>query len=372
MYTEPFPGIAIYRYRYRNLSSWIKEASTSDTCFDMVVMSCNLSEGHICIPMLSHLGSRPNRSNSQTTFGSVPFPFHSYSFYTSVTSCVFLPCLKPTCVFLQCLRLACVFLQCVRPTCVFLQCLRPACVFLQCVRPTCVFLQCLRPACVFLQCVRPTCVFLQCLRLACVFLQCVRPTCVFLQCLRPACVFLQCVRPTCVFLQCLRLACVFLQCLRPACVFLQCLRPACVFLQCLKPTCVFLQWLKPTCVFLQWLRLACVFLRASRCNFAEVEGHMMIFPRRRQTEVCDNLLICRLRTGVSLAVLSGGHYRPWHPSEWRRRPNSKVSLFLLLPLPGPLCDIPATTYVHTVKPLYNGHIGPCKNGPYNEVASLLR
>ena len=26
----------------------------------------------------------------------------------------------------------------------------------------------------------------------------------------------------------------------------------------------------------------------------------------------------------------------------------------------------------TVKPLYNGHIGPCKTGPYNEVASLLR
>ena len=27
---------------------------------------------------------------------------------------------------------------------------------------------------------------------------------------------------------------------------------------------------------------------------------------------------------------------------------------------------------YTVKPLYNGHIGPCKTGPYNEVASLLR
>ena len=27
---------------------------------------------------------------------------------------------------------------------------------------------------------------------------------------------------------------------------------------------------------------------------------------------------------------------------------------------------------NTVKPLYNGHIGPCKTGPYNEVASLLR
>ena len=26
----------------------------------------------------------------------------------------------------------------------------------------------------------------------------------------------------------------------------------------------------------------------------------------------------------------------------------------------------------TVKPLYNGHIGPCKTDPYNEVASLLR
>ena len=27
---------------------------------------------------------------------------------------------------------------------------------------------------------------------------------------------------------------------------------------------------------------------------------------------------------------------------------------------------------NTVKTLYNGHIGPCKTGPYNEVASLLR
>ena len=28
--------------------------------------------------------------------------------------------------------------------------------------------------------------------------------------------------------------------------------------------------------------------------------------------------------------------------------------------------------IATLKPLYNGHIGPCKTGPYNEVASLLR
>ena len=35
---------------------------------------------------------------------------------------------------------------------------------------------------------------------------------------------------------------------------------------------------------------------------------------------------------------------------------------------------PFTTsdYGSTVKSLYNGHIGPCKTGPYNEVASLLR
>ena len=31
-----------------------------------------------------------------------------------------------------------------------------------------------------------------------------------------------------------------------------------------------------------------------------------------------------------------------------------------------------TVTMATVKPLYNGHTGPCKTGPYNEVASLLR
>ena len=52
----------------------------------------------------------------------------------------------------------------------------------------------------------------------------------------------------------------------------------------------------------------------------------------------------------------------------RQQCNIMFSLFFIPP------DKPALLrdYHYTVKPLYNGHIGPCKTGPYNEVASLLR